>query len=120
MAYKGSQGKPGTLQILKPWVHFNPRNDCNDVFIQYDLPQMDVYTCYVESELVFNTSIQVLVLDNTCVGGKPIVVVQMAEQYNGQYDNQTLEQFRTMKDIEGFDEVVQVVEAKLKELRIDQ
>ena len=107
-----------TIKMLKPWTHFNPRNDINEVFIKYDLPQMDVYTCYLESELVFHTSLQLLILDN-CDGNEPVVVVQFAEQYNGQHQNATLEQFRTIcNDCEGWDEVLQVLEAKLKELEL--
>lgn len=109
------------VSMVTSWKHFNARNDCNDVFLQYGLPQMDVYTCYFESELVYHTSVKLLVLDNMCSGGPPTVVVQTAEQNNGLYDSATLEQFRaTCKGCEGWGELLAIVETKLKELNISQ
>ena len=107
------------MTILKPWSFFNPREHCHSEYMKYDMPQMDVYTCYVESELVFWHEIKLIVLDNDSVGEYSYVMVQMAEQYNGQYQNTTLSRFKEIcEECEGWDEVWKVVQAKLDELKL--
>lgn len=131
------------MEIIEEWKWFNPREACNEVFNQFNMPQYDMYTCMIEEPVVdgdygedgcggLPNRVKLLIFSSemsidernifweegpkepNTLHSKPveaIVLVQLEEQYNGQWET-----FKV--DAVPGDELKELIAAKLRELRV--